>query len=94
MSSSAASGGSRKITITLPQGLLRRLDEAVPPRQRSRFIAEAVAEHLELVEQLEALSESAGAWTDGQYPDMKTGADIDRWIGILRRSWGTGEETE
>lgn len=78
----------RKITVTLPAALLARLDERVPPRQRSRFILEAIEERLALEEQLAVLDETAGAWTDENHPEMKTDDDIDRWLTNLRASWG------
>jgi hypothetical protein len=76
-----------KITVTLPRALLVRLDEYVPSRRRSRFIAQAIESRLALAEQLTALDETAGAWTDDNHPDMKTEADIDRWIDDIRASW-------
>jgi Arc/MetJ-type ribon-helix-helix transcriptional regulator len=77
----------QKITVTLPGSLLARLDESVSPRGRSRFIAAAIEERLALAEQLAALDETAGAWSDANHPDMATDEDIDRWLEDLRRSW-------
>ena len=76
-----------KITITLPEELLKRLDTIVPRSQRSHFIATAIQEQLALLEQLAALEESAGAWTDENHPEMLTEADIDRWLAQLREGW-------
>jgi metal-responsive CopG/Arc/MetJ family transcriptional regulator len=83
---------TQKITITLPKGLLLRLREHVPARQRSRFILEALEERLALEEQVAALEESAGIWSEQDYPEMRTEADIDRWLSDLRRSWGAQED--
>ncbi len=77
----------RKVTVTLPKALLARLEERVPARQRSRFIAEAIAERLALAEQQAAIEESAGVWRDENHPDMQTGEDIDRWLAELRQGW-------
>jgi Arc/MetJ-type ribon-helix-helix transcriptional regulator len=77
----------QKITVTLPRTLLSRLDEHVAPRRRGRFIAEAIEERLALEEQLAALTETAGAWSDKNHPDMLTGEEIDGWLDNLRRSW-------
>jgi len=41
-----------------------------------------------LAEQIAALDETAGVWTDTNHPDMRTEEDIDRWITKLRSSWG------
>jgi metal-responsive CopG/Arc/MetJ family transcriptional regulator len=81
----------RKVTVTLPQILIERLDEVVPKRQRSRFIAKAVQEQLAVLEQVVALDETAGIWTDAAYPEMRTEADIDYWLTQLRGSWRQSE---
>ena len=80
---------TRKVTLTLPQSLLIRLDAAVPGRKRSRFIAEAIEERLAIAEQLAALEETAGTWSDERHPDMRSEADIDRWLTSLRAEWRT-----
>jgi len=82
---------SQKITVTLPKALLARLREHVPARQRSRFILEALEERLALEEQIAALEETAGAWSEQNHPEMRTDEDIDRWLGNLRRSWSKKE---
>lgn len=78
---------TRKITVTLPETVLERLDEIVPSRQRSHFIALAVQEQLALLEQVVALEETAAAWTDKNHPEMLTEADIDQWLADLRSGW-------
>jgi hypothetical protein len=82
---------SQKITVTLPTALLTRLREHVPARQRGRFILEALEERLALEEQIVALAETAGAWSEQNHPEMRTDEDIDRWLGELRRSWSRKE---
>jgi len=82
---------TQKITVTLPRALLARLREHVPARQRSRFILEALEERLALEEQVAALEETAGAWSDQNHPEMRTDEDIDRWLADLRSSWGQRE---
>jgi metal-responsive CopG/Arc/MetJ family transcriptional regulator len=81
--------GQQKITLTLPKSLLARLDASVPARRRSRFIVEAIEERLAIEEQLAALDESAGAWTDDNHSDLQTEADVDNWLRDLRASWST-----
>jgi metal-responsive CopG/Arc/MetJ family transcriptional regulator len=88
MANLSIQGDSQKITVTLPRALLARLREHVPARQRSRFILEAVEERLALEEQVEALEEAAGAWSDQNHPEMQADQDIDRWLADLRSSWG------
>jgi hypothetical protein len=78
---------TQKMTVTFPQPLLERLRERVPARQRSAFIVEAVEEKLALQEQLAALEEAAGCWSDEDHPELRTDEDIDRWLTELRRPW-------
>ena len=68
----------QKITVMLPEALLSRLREYVPARQRSRFILEAIEERLALEEQITALAETAGAWSDQNHPEMRTDEDVDQ----------------
>ena len=81
----------QKITVMLPEALLSRLREHVPARQRSRFILEAIEERLALEEQITALAETAGAWSDQNHPEMRTDEDIDHWLDDLRQSWSKKE---
>lgn len=83
---------TKKITVALPTSLLIRLSDRVPSRQRSSFIAQAVEERLDIVEQLTALEETAGAWPDERYPEMSSDEDIDRWLSDLRQSWNAGQK--
>ena len=78
---------SQKITVTLPQPLLTRLDEIVPTRQRSAFISQAVQAQLALLEQAQALDETAGIWSDTDYPELGDDAAIDGWLNTLRQGW-------
>jgi len=78
---------TRKITVTLSSELLARLNKYVPARQRSHFIEQAIEEKLALIEQLAALDETAGAWSDENHPEMATEADIEQWVRNLRNTW-------
>ena len=75
----------------LPEALLSRLREYVPARQRSRFILEAIEERLALEEQITALAETAGAWSDQNHPEMRTDEDVDHWLDNLRQLWSKKE---
>lgn len=76
----------QKVTITLPKAVVTRLNHLVA-LQRSRFIAETLEERLALEEQLLALDETAGAWSDENHPDMLDDAAIYGWLNTLRSSW-------
>jgi hypothetical protein len=88
-------GDTQKVTITLPKTVLQRLNELIPARQRSRFISETLEMRIALEEQLLALDESAGVWSEENHPDMQDGAAIDCWLEILRSSWSrTGDDPD
>ena len=76
----------RKVTFTLPASLLSRLDERVPSREQSAFVARAIKAQLAIKEQADALAAAAGAWRDDEYPHMATEDDVDRWLSELRSS--------
>ena len=78
----------QKVTVTLPKELLERLNETVPSRKRSMFIAEAIEEQLALIEQSSALAETAGSWPLENHPTMQDDEAIDLWLKDVRRSWG------
>ena len=92
MASDPLDAKPQKITLTLPKALLARIAATVPARRRSRFIAEAIEERLAIEEQLTALEESAGIWSDERHPELRTDADIDNWVRELRASWNTSQE--
>lgn len=83
----ATTTDTQKITVTLPSPLLARLDELVPSRQRSTFIARAIQEQLALLEQIAAIDAAAGAWRDEAYPELADDAAMDAWLTHLRRGW-------
>ena len=88
-------GNTQKITISLPAELIQQLNELVPARKRSKFIAEALQRQLEIEDFERILDETAGAWKEEDHPDLRTGADIDRAIREMRATWmvqGGGED--
>ena len=87
MSTNSSATQAQKITVTLPRDLIERLDNRVPSRQRSRFIANAIESQLAIEEQIAVVEETAGAWKEEKHPEMKTEEDIDAWLQNLRQSW-------
>lgn len=75
-----ASSEPVRINVLLPADVARTLLEVIPPRQRSRFVAEAVERELRRVQLEAALDASAGAWQDEDHPELADGPAIDRWI--------------
>lgn len=51
-----------RLNITLPSDLVVELRETVPPRARSRLIAEAVREKLAEIDKKEAMAKLKGSW--------------------------------
>lgn len=77
----------QKITVILPKGLLERLNRNISAHERNSFITEAIEERLELVEQVSALEEAAGAWSLENHPTMQDDKGIDKWLKDIRQSW-------
>ena len=73
-----------KTQIVLSDSLMEELRRTVPNRRRSRFIAEAIEERLRVIKFQQALTESAGCWTDANHPDLKSQGDVNRFLGRFR----------
>ncbi len=80
---------SVRMSILLPADLVEDLRRYVPPRQRARFVAQAVACELRRLRLEKTLEASAGAWQDADHPELADGPAIDRWIaeGRARLDW-------
>lgn len=83
-----------RINVLFPADVADDLRDLVPPRQRSRFIVEAVGGELRRLRQQRALEETAGAWRAGDHPDLADGPAIDRWIAEGRRESGWNRDPE
>ena len=83
-----------RINVLLPAEVAEELRDLVPPRQRSRFIAEVVEAELRRLRQQSALRESAGAWHADDHPCLDDGAAIDRWMAEGRQELGWDADTE
>jgi len=69
------------MNLSLPDELLDELRRAVPPRQRSAFVVDAIRERLALIAQVDAVRESAGSWssTGRGDPAKQIKADREAW---------------
>jgi hypothetical protein len=76
-----------KMTVVFPTSVVQNLRQRIPPRRRSAFVVEAVTEKLALEEQLAAIEESAGAWSQENHPELATDQAVDRWLAELRQLW-------
>ena len=57
------------MNLSLPDDLIAELRRAVPDRRRSAFVAEAIRDRLALIAQVDAVRETAGAWSSEGRPD-------------------------
>lgn len=73
-----------KTQIVLPDKLGEELKRTIPARRRSQFIAEALEKQLRVLKSQQVLRQTVGAWTDKNHPDLRTQADINRYLARLR----------
>ena len=73
-----------RTTVVLPAEMAAKLHELVPKRKRSEFIAEAIDQHLMRMVYQQARELSFGAWSDEDYPHLRTHDDVRRYITELR----------
>jgi metal-responsive CopG/Arc/MetJ family transcriptional regulator len=77
-----------RTNLTLPEDLLREVDEIAGPRGRSRYVAGAVTERLKRDRLRRAIDLAAGALVRPGRPPM-TRDEVSAWVEQLR-----SEETE
>jgi hypothetical protein len=74
---------AKRTHVVLSEQLVKDIDKLVGSRQRSRFLTQAAEKELMRLRQIEALKDAAGAWKDGDHPELKQGAA--RWVKKLRQ---------
>jgi len=72
--------------ISLPDDMVRDIDELVGKRKRSRFIAEATQEKLQHERLVKAIREGAGILDPKKYPYWATPEKVAEWVHALRRT--------
>jgi hypothetical protein len=77
---------STRANIILPTDLIDEIDRIAGARQRSRFLAEAAREKLARVRFDRAAVRAFGAWTDEDHPDLRTDAELGRYLKRVRAS--------
>lgn len=75
-----------RTNVMLPADLLREIDRVAGSRRRSAFLTEAVQEKLASLRFDHAAMRGFGAWKDEAHPDLKTDADLARYLTRLRAS--------
>lgn len=76
-----------RTTVVFPAETAAKLRELVPARKRSEFIAEAVEQRLMELVFRQGREFSFGAWSDEDYPHLRTHTDVQRYISELRSQW-------
>jgi len=71
-----------RTNVTLPEELLRQVDELAGPRGRSAFVAEAVAFRVKRERLRKALDELRGAFVGT--PSYMTADEAYRWVREMR----------
>jgi hypothetical protein len=74
-----------RMNLYITKSLMDELRDAIPARERTRFVEEVLARELRRRKLRDALKKAYGAWTDENHPEMKTPKDIDRWISEGRK---------
>jgi len=71
-----------RTTVTLPEEMLRDIDEVAGPRGRSRYVVDAVASQLKRDKLGRAIRETAGIMVGR--PGQRSQEEIDRYVDELR----------
>jgi hypothetical protein len=72
--------------IVIPEPLVTEIDQLVGKRGRSQFLTQAAERELRRLRQIRALENIAGAWKDGDHPELRGGAAS--WVrGIRKESY-------
>ena len=64
---------NRRTHVVISEDLVAAIDRVVGKRGRSQFLAQAATLELKRREQLAALEQAAGAWKEGNHPELKDG---------------------
>ena len=76
-----------KIHLIFPLNVLEEVDQIAGKRKRSLFIVKATQEKLERERFLKTLDETKGAWTDKHHAELRSGRDMERYLGEKRSSY-------
>ncbi len=72
--------------VIMPTDLLKKIDERVGPRRRSKFIVDLAQREIARLELLEAAKAAAGSLRDADVPKgWETSDSAARWVHALRQ---------
>ena len=77
-------GATKQANFLLPEELIEELKRAVPKREQSKIVAEALKKELKRIKLQGVLQSSFGVWKEKDHPELKEGAKS--FIRRLRRS--------
>jgi len=66
---------TKQANFLLPEDLLKELKKAVPGRQQSKVVAEALRKELKQLKLKKTIQDSFGAWKDKDHPELKEGTE-------------------
>ncbi len=75
---------SKQANFLLPEDLLDELRKAVPGRQQSKVVAEALRKELKRLKLKKSLQDAFGSWKEADHPELKEGTE--RFVRGLRKS--------
>jgi hypothetical protein len=79
-------GGTRKVSVTLPDDLVEQVRVHVKVGEFSSFCAVALRNHLAHYRQRDGLPHSFGIWTDENHPDLSSSKDTSGYVRKLRKT--------
>jgi metal-responsive CopG/Arc/MetJ family transcriptional regulator len=72
------------VNMSLPEDLVRQLDEVAGPRNRSAFAEEALRRAIKREKLRLAIERTAGSLKAEDYPHWRTSEDVVRWVQEMR----------
>jgi hypothetical protein len=68
--------------VPIPARIAAGIDKIAGPRKRTAFVVGVLEREMRRREQLEALEQAAGAWTEANHPELANGAEV--WVREMR----------
>jgi predicted transcriptional regulator len=72
------------VNMSLPEELVRQLDEVAGPRNRSAFAEDALRRAIKREEWRLSIERTAGSLRAEDYPHWRTSEDVVRWVEQMR----------
>ena len=79
-------GGTKKVSITLPDDLIEQVRVHIKSGEFSSFCAIALRNHLAHYKQHDVLTHSFGIWKDENHPDLSSSKDVSGYVRDLRKT--------